>query len=202
LGSARHAADAAPADSIAIAYIPGDLGDFADYRAYRDDYRVRTEISSLDLALRRNDFSVEEAGPESFPALRRLATDSTAGAEALDGVRCGPSRLLVVVEVPVEGDGQVSGKTMAADITHNILAVSTMIAGMKYTGFYRPGMQHTSETGHGFRAILFDRAQGRVVVDTVSTILTNGSRLRGQAREETPVECHYRTFVKACIKGR
>jgi hypothetical protein len=202
MGSGRHGAEPTPADSIAIAYIPESLPEFADYRSYRDDYAVRTEISALDLSLRENDFSVEEVGPENFPALRRLGADSAFGPESLRGLRHGPNRLLVVLEVPVEGDGKISGKTMASDITHNVLAISNMIATIGYNGVYQPSMQHTTESGHGFQALLFDRAQGRILLDTVSAILTNGTRVPGQRREETPIEWHYRNFVKTCVKGR
>jgi hypothetical protein len=202
MGSGRHT-NAAPADSLAIAYVPGSMGGFADYRSYRDDYSVVTEFSGLDLALRQSDFYVEEIGPEGFPALRRLGAEPASGADALRGLHCNPNRVLVVVQAPVEGDGRISGKTMASDIAHNILEVGDAITSIQNQGFFRkPVMRHTSESGHGFRAILYDKAQGRVLLDTVSTLLTSGTRVPGQSRDESPADCHYRTFVKACLKAK
>jgi hypothetical protein len=202
MGRGRQA-EAAPADSLAIAYVPVAMGGFPDYRSYRNDYAVVTEFSGLDLALRRNDYFVEEIGPEGFSALRRLAAGTVSGADALRGLHCDPNRVLLVLQVPVEGDGRISGKTMASDIAHNILEVGDAIASVKTQGyFYKPSMRHTSESGHGFRAILYDRAQGRVLLDTMSTVLTRGTRIPGQTREESPADCHYRTFVKACLKGK
>jgi hypothetical protein len=201
-GAVRHA-DAIPADSIAIAYVPADLEHFPDYWTYRNDPTVGIEISSLDLGLRLSDFAVVEVRPEAFPVLRRLGADSANGPAALRHLRYECNRLLVVIRIPVDGDGRPSGKTIASDIFHNTMEVARIFQNPKYGVDSRPiTMRHTVETGHGFRAILFDKAQDRILLDTVSAVLTSGMRVRDQDKEEDPVSCHYRLFAKACLKGR
>lgn len=202
-GSHRQAAGAAPADSIAFAYIPGGLAQFPDYQSFRENDFIRSEIMSLDLSLRENDYVVEEVGQSDFEALRGLAaSDSAVDPAAIASLQYGPRRLLLILDVPVKGNGRASGKTMASDILHNAGAIAGAIEAMKVGGFgAKPQMRHTSETGHGFRAILFDRESKAILLDTVSSVLTGGGKAPGQTGKESPGHWHYRTFIQAKVKG-
>ncbi|MBW8888829.1 MAG: hypothetical protein JF616_13825 [Fibrobacteres bacterium] len=202
-GSGKAGSRAAPADSIAIAYLPRKESRNPDYRTYRESEDVVSEIQSLDFVLRQNDFATEEIGAESFPALLGLGADSVLGKpssrlRSLRALRYGPSRLLLVVYVPPREGGQASASTLAADFAHNAGEVIGSVGGGILHGM---DFRHTVEVGRSFRAILYDKRQDRILLDTVSTLVTQGGRAPEQTDGETMVECHYRIFVQACLKA-
>jgi hypothetical protein len=204
-GSGKAAVQAPPVDSIAIAYLPRKESRNPDYRTYRENVDVVSEIQSLDFVLRQRDFATEEIGAESFPALLGLGADSVLGKpssrlRSLRALRYGPARLLLVVYVPPgEGGGRPSAATLAADFAHNAGEVIGSLGGSLLHGM---DFRHTVEVGHSFRAILYDKRGDRILMDTVSTLVTQGGRAQEQADGETLAECHYRIFVQACLKTR
>jgi len=203
-GSEKAGSQALPIDSIAIAYLPRKESRNKDYRTYRESEDVVYEINSLDFVLRQSDFATEEIGAESFPALLGLGADSVLGKpssrlRSLRALHYGPARLLLVVYVPPgEGGGRPSAATLAADFAHNAGEVIGSVGGSLLHGM---DFRHTVEVGRSFRAILYDKRRDRILMDTISTLVTQGGRAQEQAEGESLAECHYRTFVQACLKA-
>jgi hypothetical protein len=109
--------------------------------------------------------------------------------------------MLLVMDLPVKGGP--TGKTRVKDALHNTLEVAGFVNSLAIPilpGHDAMKFQRSQEYGHGFRALVFDQAEGRILIDTVSAFTTDGQKAPGQTTKEHHAHFHYRTFIKAKLK--